>query len=374
MAAGSDRHAGRSLSELHERFIALLEADRSAILTSFANHLEGLQSTVSTDAVSREQAMAIAAEIVADIVMRVRGDDSGDWDHGEMLAWLIGAFRARNQLSPADLLRMTVALFDIVVSVLARYVADDPQLLPCFVTALRALNESMSRRVSEATVAYTGYLLERVDQAHIEERLRIARDLHDRLGEGLSIALRQLELHTIRAAQDPAEAARCETAAKEAIIETMGRLRSVTTDLRQDSVRNLETALVRYIDSVAADAEVRLRVSGDEKWAPPVVIDEAYQIVREAVRNAFTHGNPKLVLIGITIAPHELYAWVEDDGCGFGAAATSVGSAPAGTGITTMNERATALGGRLTLASLPGQGTHLGLVVPLPGYRDEHPG
>jgi signal transduction histidine kinase len=414
VAADSDGHSGRSPSELAQRFAVLMEADRKTVLVDFAKRLEDLQSPVSADPGASEQAMAIAAEIVADIVTRVRGEFRGG-DHREMLSWLIGAVEAESQLSPADLLRAVVAFFDVAVSFLARHVRDDPELLPCFVTAVLALNESIGRRVSEATVAYTGYLLERVDKAHIEERLRIARDLHDRLGEGLSIALRQIELFQIDSMRASATAVPRATLAKQAVTEAMGRLRAVTTDLRQDSVRNLETALVKYLDSVAADAEVRLRVSGDETWAPPSVIDEAYQIIREALRNAFTHGSPKLVLIGITIAPHELFAWVQDDGCGFetahradpapagparadparagpGLADPSLadtarvgparvgparvgparaGPARAGTGLAAMRERAASIGGRLTLDSAPGQGTYAGLVVPLPGHHDE---
>ncbi len=114
-----------------------------------------------------------------------------------MLAWMIGEARAESRLSPADLLRAAGAFFDVTVSSLGGHVKDDPELLPCFITAVVALNESISRRIREATLAYTGYLLERVDQAHIDERRRIARDLHDRLGEGMSVALRQLELHEL---------------------------------------------------------------------------------------------------------------------------------------------------------------------------------
>jgi signal transduction histidine kinase len=257
----------------------------------------------------------------------------------------------------------------VTVSSLASHVKDDPELLPCFTTAVVALNENISRRIRDSTLAYTGYLLERVDQAHIDERRRIARDLHDRLGEGLSVALRQLELHELTSRENPITPPRA-AMAKEAITEAMRRLRVVTSDLRQDSVRSLENALIQYIDSVAADADVRLRVSGDETWAPPAVIDEAFLILREAIRNALRHGAPRMVLIGVALAPHELHAWVEDDGCGFvlGDHATSVFT---GTGLTSMRERAALTGGRLSIASAPGQGTYVELLVPLQGHRDE---
>ena len=186
----------------------------------------------------------------------------------------------------------------------------------------------------------------------------------------MSVALRQLELHEIASRQDPRTSAPQAAMAKQALAEAMRRLRLVTYDLRQDSVRSLEKGLVRYIDSADADAEVRLRVSGDESWAPLPVIDEAFLIIREAIRNALAHGLPRLVLIGVALAPHELLAWVEDDGTGF-VAGQARDSGTAGTGLASMRERAATLGGRLRIASVPGQGTVVELLVPLPGHRDE---
>jgi signal transduction histidine kinase len=111
-------------------------------------------------------------------------------------------------------------------------------------------------------------------------------------------------------------------------------------------------------------------VSGDERWAPLPVIDEAFLIIREAIRNALAHGSPRLVVIGIALAPHDLLARVEDDGIGF-AAGPARDPRTAGTGLVSMRERAAVLGGRLRIASTPGQGTVVELLVPLPGHRDE---
>jgi signal transduction histidine kinase len=351
-------------SDQHERFAAHIRAGRTAILTSYAESLEALHSPVVAEPRARDRAMTNGAQIIADLVASVRGDDH---DRRTMLAPVIEEAPA---LSPADLVRSAAAFFDVTVNSLARHVKDDPDLLPCFITAVLALNEGISRRVGEATIAQIGYLLDRADQAHIEERRRIARDLHDRLGEGMSVALRQLELHEIASREDPRTSAPRAAMAKEALGEAMRRLRLVTSDLRQDSVKNLERALVRYIDSAAADAEVRLCVSGDETWAPPAIIDEAFLIIREAIRNALAHGCPQLVMIGIALAPHELRAQVEDDGHGF-VPAQAPGPDAIGTGLVSMRERAALIGGRLTIASVPGRGTGMELLVPLPGNRDE---
>jgi signal transduction histidine kinase len=360
VAAGSEgQHSRRSLSDLTQQFAALLQADRDAILAAFAERLAERLADEPGQPGSRERAMALASDILTDIVTRIQQD-------GERVLFprLVGALHAEGQLSPADLLRTMADFSGVVMSELARHVADDPELLGCLVSAVLIMNESIARLLKQALAAYTSDLIEQVDQGYADERLRISRDIHDRLGEGLSVALRQLELQEI----DTAAAARHTALAKDAIIEGMSRLRAVAADLRQEPVRNLETALVTYLDSVAADAEVRLRVSGDEMWVPPEVIDEVYQVTREALRNAFTHSHAKLVLVGITMAPHEISAWVEADGSGFEVAGSA---GHAGSGLSAMRERAAVAGGRLTLISVPGQGTYVGLVVALPGHHHE---
>jgi signal transduction histidine kinase len=352
----------RELGEYHERFAELIRAERATLLETYASSLEHLVSPVVADTRAREQAMRDAAEIIADVAAIVQGNDTRSGDHDKILALMIGEARADSRLSPADLLRAAVVFFEVTVKSLGDHVRADPKLLPCFVTAVIALNESIGRRIREVTLGYAGLLLERIDQAHVEERRRIARDLHDLLGESMSVALRQFELYELAGGGEPAAGA---ASVRRALTESMDRLRAVTSDLRREAVHSLENSLVMYLDSVAGEADVRLRVSGDESWVPPAVLEEAFLIIGEAIRNALTHGHPQTLLIGITLAPHELHAWVEDDGCGFHADAVS-----AGTGLTSMRERAALLGGRLTVASAPGQGTQLELLIPLPGTRD----
>jgi signal transduction histidine kinase len=219
--------------------------------------------------------------------------------------------------------------------------------------------------------------LDRVHRAQVEERRRLARDLHDRVGEALAVGIRRLDLQEIPCPGDPLPQALPAPAgtpagttpatpnvSREALVEAMRRLRVVTCDLREPPVASLEKALMRHLDSVRADADVRLHISGDEAWAPPAVLDEVFLILREALRNALTHAAPQLVLIGVEIAARELTAWVMDDGCGFSPpAATATAS---GTGLASMRERAALVGGRLVVSSLPGHGTRVELHLPLP--------
>lgn len=369
MDQDTQRHARRppaNAAAPHERFVELLTAMRSPILASYTASLEALEGSILAKPHGRNQALIDASEILSDVAAYVcRAAGSRD-DRYEARARIPRQRTAESPVNPADLLRATAGLFDITVRALARPVQDDPELMPCFVSAVAALNETISKQVREATLAYTGYLLERIDRAHIDERHRIARDVHDRLGEGISAALRQLELYEITKNKDSLAANPWPGMAKDALTEAMRRLRVVTSDLRQDPIRSLEVALVQYIDSAVSDADVRLRVSGDEKLAPSVVIEEAFLIVQEAIRNALQHAGSRQVLIGVAFAPHELHAWVEDDGCGFVPTRAS-----AEAGLVTMRERADLVGGRLTIASVPGHGTEVDLVIQLTGHGDE---
>ena len=363
-------HPPGKTDERDDRFAGLISAECAAILADYANRLQAPGSPVVADPRARAQAVQGCADIIADVAASVRGSGHRADDHDKMLAQMIGQTRADSRLSPADLLWAAAAFFEVTVSSLARHVSMDPELLPCFITAIVALNESISRWIREATLAYAGFLLERVDRVHVDERRRIARDLHDRLGEGLSVALRQLELYELADEEDLDARGASSERAKEALVEAMRRLRLVTSGLRQEAPRSLETSLVQYLDSVTTKTDVRLRVSGDESWVPPAVIEEAFLIIREAIRNALTHAMPQLVLIGVTLAPHELHAWIDDNGRGF-VLSGDTNPPSAGTGLASMRERAALVGGRLTLDSARGQGTHLELLIPLPGHRDD---
>jgi signal transduction histidine kinase len=368
---GSTQDATRPTQQASGRFATLLEQDHDAILTSFRQRMEDAKSPFMSDPAAQDQVMTICSEIVTDVVESVRAGRVRIDDHYKRHCWMLGEAQARSHLTPADSMRAAVWFFDVTVTSLSRHVQDDPELLPCFVTAILALNQSTTLRIREITLAYTGCLLDRIHHAHLNERRRIARELHDRLGEGLSAGLRQFELYEITSADDSPEPWPGVALGKEALIEAMRRLRLVIADLRQDPVTSLEKALNRYLDSIVSDVGIRLRVTGDEAWAWPTVIDETYLILREAIRNSLAHGDPQLILIGVDLSPHELRAWVADDGRGFVVPESSEAAGMATAGLASMRERADVMGGRLSVSSAPGQGTEIELFVPLSGQCHE---
>jgi signal transduction histidine kinase len=347
----------------NERFAAIIREDRARILSFFTQCLEESYGFTADDPSFIDQAMVTASDVINDVVRsisaaEVRIDESHKPD-----AWIIARVGRENCLSPADGLGAAAMLLNIVIEALTSQVTADQDLMPCFVLAVRALNESISRRMQAVAGACAASTLDRVHRAQVEERRRIARELHDRVGEVLSVGLRRLDLQEIAGFEAPAGQARV---AREVVVEAMRRLRVVTFDLREPPVASLEKALIRYLDSVQADAEVRLHISGDEAWAPPVVLDEVFLIIREAVRNALRHGAPQLVLIGVELDPRELSAWVLDDGCGFVPRAAAPGGT--GAGLASMRERAALIGGRVAVSSMPGHGTRVELRLPLPEH------
>ncbi len=110
--------------------------------------------------------------------------------------------------------------------------------------------------------------------------------------------------------------------------------------------------------------------SGTRAAAPAEIVDEAFLIVREALRNALTHGAPQSVVVGVEVTRRQIRAWVDDDGSGF-ACGDDAESPTAGTGLAAMRERAAMLGGSVSIVSKPDHGTSVELTVPLSGYRHE---
>jgi signal transduction histidine kinase len=311
-----------------------------------------------------EYAMSIATDVIGDVVASVRAGEVRIDDGYRASARVIARLGWDECMTSADALGLAAQLLSGMTGQLAEYVAADPALLPCFTVAVAALNESVARRMHAVAASIAANALDRVHSARVEERRRLARELHDRVGEALTVGLRRLDLREILGSEDPPD----ETVSRDVLVEAMRRLRVVTSDLREPPVTNLEKALLDYLDSVRADAEVQLHISGDETWAPPAVRDELFLILREALRNALTHAAPSLVLVGVEVSTQELSAWVIDNGCGF-SQAPAPEKAASGTGLASMRERAALVGGRLVVWSLPGHGTRVELHLPLPDQQ-----
>ncbi|MFD0252356.1 sensor histidine kinase [Streptomyces sp. NPDC127113] len=181
-----------------------------------------------------------------------------------------------------------------------------------------------------------------------EERLRIARELHDSLTHSISIVKLQAGVAVHLARKRGEEVPPALLAIQEASGEAMRELRSALQVLRADEPSGTPALLVER--ARAAGLAVDLTVTGDERPLPPAVDRAAYRIVQEALTNAARHAGPAKITVRIDYGGDgdgdgELTIDVDDDG-----AADPARQPVPGTGLTGMRERVTALGGTLRAA------------------------
>ncbi len=191
-----------------------------------------------------------------------------------------------------------------------------------------------------------------------EERLRIARELHDALGHHLSLINVQAGVALHMHAELPDEVRGSLAAIKGASKEALTELRSVLEILRQDgerAPRSPMSTLARLDDLVATSAatglEVRAHVDGEVRPMPFGVDVAAFRIVQESLTNVTRHARSQTARIELSYGDDELTVQVDDDG---------VGPRPdgwrAGTGLIGMRERVEALGGTLEAGPRPSGG------------------
>ncbi|MGW7407862.1 sensor histidine kinase [Streptomyces sp. NPDC054833] len=177
-----------------------------------------------------------------------------------------------------------------------------------------------------------------------EERLRIARELHDSLTHSISIVKLQAGVAVHLARKRGEEVPPALLAIQEASGEAMRELRATLEVLRTDEPTGTPALLVER--ARAAGLAVDLTVTGDERPLPTAVDRAVYRIVQEALTNAARHAGPARIRVGLDHGERELTVRVDDDGKNCDPA----GPPPPGTGLTGMRERVTALGGTLHAA------------------------
>ncbi|MEU8802063.1 sensor histidine kinase [Spirillospora sp. NPDC048819] len=204
------------------------------------------------------------------------------------------------------------------------------------------LRESEER----ARVAERGRELEARRRA-IEERLRIARELHDVLGHNISLINVQATaaLHGLR--REPERAEDALTAIKQASKDTLREMRATLGVLRQVDEAAPVTPppglarLDELTDGIAAAGlTVRTEVEGEPRTLPAETDLAAYRIVQEALTNVARHSNATTAAVRISYAGSDVTVHVDDDGD-----TAAAGASQDGSGIRGMRDRAKALGG-----------------------------
>jgi len=200
--------------------------------------------------------------------------------------------------------------------------------------------------------------------AVLEERNRIARELHDTLEQELAGITMQLDLAVDCFRQAPPVAYRALEAARNMSRHSMVEARRSVWDLRCDLLEqgDLPSALGQIVRPLVPGDEARIdvNVSGIPVRLPGGVEMNLLRIGQEAVANAVKHGHASAIQIELQYIPDRVILKVRDDGCGF----NPDHSRSAGHfGMLDMHERAESLGCQLQIESAPGRGTLLAVEV-----------
>lgn len=264
-------------------------------------------------------------------------------------------------------------------------------------TALRQAHDELERRVAERTSQLAqaneemqaevverrqaeesrNELIRRLVTAQEEERRRIARELHDEMGQhlvALMLGLKSLDNES-RGRQATLDCLRQLTELAAQIDNGVNRL---ALELRPAALDDLGlcTALANYAEAWSERSRIPVDFHcaglGEEHLdLPPHIETVLYRIAQEALTNVFKHARAGRVSLIIEQRPDHVLAIIEDDGCGFETEAEQ--RAPHATrklGLLGMGERVALAGGTFNVESVPGAGTTIFVRVPVPASAD----
>jgi len=203
-------------------------------------------------------------------------------------------------------------------------------------------------------------------EARVQERERIARELHDTLLQ--SVQGLTLRFQSVANKMPPGDRSRdlLESALKRAddvMVDGRNRVR----DLRlADGPGDLADVLREAVDAAVFDphVSVHIAVEGAPRKIHPVVLAEIGRIAGEALFNIALHAKTRSVEIVTSYGEHQLMLRIRDDGVGIAPDVLAAGQKPGHFGLVGMRERAERIGGALSVESAPGSGTTVKLTLP----------
>jgi signal transduction histidine kinase len=241
---------------------------------------------------------------------------------------------------------------------------------------IAAWNQELEDRVASRTRelsaahAHRRQLLEQILVAQEDERRRIARELHDEIGQGLTALVLQLSaaesaLPEAGPVRPQLETIRAQTS------EMIGNVRRLMLDLRPAVLDDLG-----FIPAIRWCVEAHLTPAGIDQQIAISGMDEhdrlprrlelvTFRLAQEAITNVVRHAGARHVVISLARAAGALEIAVEDDGRGFEVEPLAVPNGGRGWGLAGMRERVELLGGTLSVTSAPQRGTRVWARIPV---------
>ncbi len=247
-------------------------------------------------------------------------------------------------------------LFTLVVFLTTAFITGQ------LASALRRRAEQARSRERELRILYE----QAQELVSLQERQRLARELHDSVSQVLYCI--GLEAHTAREALemegDPEQA----IASIDYVLALAGaglaEMRALIFELRPESleIEGLVAALTKQVAVLRARYNLTVEADlGEEPHLPIEMKHALYRIAQEALHNIVKHARANKVILRLAREANEIILEVRDNGRGFDPA----GSFPGHLGLRSMHERATKVGGTLTMESLQGQGARVEIRLPV---------
>lgn len=290
---------------------------------------------------------------------------------GVVMTILLNTWIVRKSLQPLNELHRLVER----VAAGQRSINTHPfeQLGPDFHQFSRALNAIVQQL--EERAQQLSALSNRAIRSQEEERIRIARSLHDDTGQSLSSLIILLDRLEHRAPDQPAELKQQLEMARRLASDTLAELRKIIFDLRPTILDDLGLVpAIRWYARTYLEPEgmqVRLFLPEEELDLPVECSTTLFRICQEAMSNVLRHAGAKTVMVTLCLDQTEVCLQVIDDGQGFDLQELAdQGPYPRKLGLLGIKERAELVGGRVILETAPQRGVRLQVCLPVPGCKE----
>lgn len=245
---------------------------------------------------------------------------------------------------------------------------DWRQLAPSSLKLLHTIGDLLSIAIERARLFARSTLL-----GALEERNRLAREIHDTLAQGLAATALQLETADalLEVGVAPERVRQVVLRALELTRHNLEEARRSVMDLRAAPLegRTLAEALAELVEEQARKSYLYharkvqhcFDLIGEDRPLPIRLEVGLYRIAQEALTNIIRHADARHISLELLLMPNAIELTIEDDGQGFEPATVSEGHY----GLIGLNERAKLLGGQMKLSSTKGEGTSIYVSVPL---------
>jgi len=228
-------------------------------------------------------------------------------------------------------------------------------------------SDSLFRELTESNRQLQQYSVQAVNLAAMEERNRIAREIHDSVGHFLTVTNIQLEKAMAYQDRDPQQARQAMIDAKWAAAEALKDVRESIHALRDKTDEFLfEQAVRRLVDPVRdISTKVTLDFQGDYRNYNRTILMALYRVIQEGITNIQKHARAGQIEIFCSFGDNTVELIVRDDGRGFdpdGIAGHQ--GARGGYGLAGLTERLELVRGRIEIRSAPGEGTEIRVRIP----------